>query len=92
MATNIRRATLTDLNELIRWRMKSLREAFCWEKRCGLYTLIETSPIKFLPTCHIYESYLACFADQGYTAVGYGGLYFVRSHQHLTIRRDIAPT
>ncbi len=28
MATNIRRATLTDLNELIRWRMKSLREAF----------------------------------------------------------------
>ena len=75
MATNIRRATLTDLNELIRWRMKSLREAFAGKKDVD-YTSLRQAQLNFYRRAISMESYLACFADQGYTSVGNGCLVF----------------
>ena len=73
MTTVIRQATLNDINELIRWRMKSLRETFAGCEGvdfCGL----RQANLNFYRRAMSMESYVACFADQGYAAVGYGGL------------------
>lgn len=73
MSVTIRKATLTDLNELIRWRMKGLREAFSGSMGVN-FAQLRRSNLNFYRRAMSMESYLACFADQGYRAVGYGGL------------------
>ncbi len=73
MATIIRQATLTDINELIRWRMKSLRETFAGHKGIS-YSSLRQKNLNFYRRAMSMETYVACFADRGYTSVGYGGL------------------
>jgi len=73
MATIIRQATLTDINELIRWRMRSLRETFAGHKGID-FSRLRQANLNFYRRAMSMESYVGCFADQGYAAVGYGGL------------------
>lgn len=77
MATIIRQATITDINELIRWRMRSLREKFAHHAGIN-FTKLRQSSLSFYRRALSMESYIGCFADQGYTAVGYGGLCIYR--------------
>lgn len=73
MATIIRQATITDINELIGWRMRSLRNTLA--NTAGVsFSKLRQASINFYRRALSMETYIGCFADQGYTAVGYGGL------------------